>query len=224
MEIEEYIEWAVDKYGLSNGINKEPSYGFGINDAPYITQSIKRGWHCPHFRAWQGVMQRGLSPKLKERFHTYREASVNNDWKYFTDYLSWSLDNYVAGWELDKDLLVKGNKEYGPNTCCFVPKYLNNVIKPKSSKTGLPFGVCYEGDRKGTYIIPGIKMKSKGGFKNAIDAHRAWQLVKVEQVSTALNRYAQEPYGFRTDLADSLNTRIWNLLLENSLGKETKEI
>ena len=32
---------------------------------------------------------------------------------------------------IDKDILVKGNKVYSPNTCCLVPKNVNNLFIKK---------------------------------------------------------------------------------------------
>jgi hypothetical protein len=58
-----------------------------------------------------------------------------------------------AGKELDKDVLHPYNRVYGPATCCFVSKNLNNFVrlgfKPKHS--GLPRGVNFHGPR-GTYV------------------------------------------------------------------------
>ena len=48
----------------------------------------------------------------------------------------------MGGWELDKDILVKGNKIYSPDTCCFVPKEVNTVFTKRQSKRGdYPIGV-----------------------------------------------------------------------------------
>lgn len=47
--------------------------------------------------------------------------------------------------ELDKDILVPGNKVYSPETCIFVPKKINDLfihIHGKK-KNGLPTGVTY---------------------------------------------------------------------------------
>ena len=221
MDLADYVNEKIELYGKSTGMNKKLSYGFGINDAEYITQSRYRNWHRPHFRAWQGTMQRSYSAVFKQRRPTYENCFVEVRWKYFSGFLLWSLNNYVEGWELDKDILVKDNKIYGPDTCAFVPKYLNNLIKPKTSKTGLPFGVSKEAERKGTFIISGAKRKNIGGFKSAVEAHKAWQLIKIEQIGLTLNRYAQEPQGFRTDVAEAINKKMWELMLDNSLGRET---
>ena len=33
----------------------------------------------------------------------------------------WFDKNYIEGWHLDKDLIVKGNKVYSPTTCMLPP-------------------------------------------------------------------------------------------------------
>ena len=45
--------------------------------------------------------------------------------------------------ELDKDLLVKDNKVYGPDTCCFLPQAINSIFSSCKKKINLhlPEGV-----------------------------------------------------------------------------------
>lgn len=47
--------------------------------------------------------------------------------------------------ELDKDILVQGNKLYSPETCIFVPKRINDLFCHINGHTdnGLPTGVTY---------------------------------------------------------------------------------
>ena len=56
------------------------------------------------------------------------------------------------GLELDKDLLVKGNKIYGPDTCCFLPGAINSLFSHgQKKKNNLPEGVTL--NPNGTYRV-----------------------------------------------------------------------
>ena len=45
---------------------------------------------------------------------------------------------------LDKDILVKGNKCYSPETCSFVPKHINLLfVKGDATRGELPIGVTF---------------------------------------------------------------------------------
>lgn len=81
----------------------------------------------------------------------YKECSVCDEW----------LDNHIAFYEwvdhnyykikgeqsvqLDKDILVPGNKVYSPDTCIFVPQSINDLFINVHGwkKNGLPVGVTY---------------------------------------------------------------------------------
>ena len=49
----------------------------------------------------------------------------------FQSFANWSVQQVgygVPGYQLDKDLLVKGNKVYSPENCCFLPGEINSAI------------------------------------------------------------------------------------------------
>ena len=80
-------------------------------------------------RAWKGMQTRCADSN--------RGGTVIA-WPTIREFTPWFEANYVQGWELDKDLLVPGNTEYGPDTCRFVPRSLNsmqpyNVLDIKSA-------------------------------------------------------------------------------------------
>ena len=43
------------------------------------------------------------------------------------------VNGYKEGYSLDKDILVKGNKIYSPETCCFVPQDVNILFTKRTS-------------------------------------------------------------------------------------------
>ena len=91
------------------------------------------------------MLQRCYSSKLYIKRPTYKDCSVSENFKYFPYFKEWcnkqvGFDN--EGWALDKDILLKGNKIYSEDTCCFVPNEINTlIINNKASRGGTPVGV-----------------------------------------------------------------------------------
>lgn len=57
---------------------------------------------------------------------------------YFSNFLKWFNGNYIKGYALDKDILIKGNKVYSPETCCFVPYEINTLVtNRKNGRNGI---------------------------------------------------------------------------------------
>lgn len=82
-------------------------------------------------------------------------------------------------WQLDKDLLVIGNREYSPETCCFVPHRINMILNTSKALRGQwPIGVrkfrnSFTSNYKDVYL---------GSFKTPEQAHQAWQVAVVENL------------------------------------------
>lgn len=79
---------------------------------------------------WRRMLQRSYDPKWKEVHPTYEECWVNPSWHDYQDFASWydSCEFKNITWDLDKDLLIVSNKEYGPDTCVFLPEEINKAI------------------------------------------------------------------------------------------------
>ena len=83
----------------------------------------------PHYRHWMSLFIRCYKSS-DEWQPTYQDCEISEEWHNLQNFCDWSVDNFPKDtfgmkWELDKDLLVKGNKTYGPATCCYLPKELN---------------------------------------------------------------------------------------------------
>ena len=98
--------------------------------------TIRHAYNC-----WHRMIERCHNPKYQETCSTYIGCSICDEWKNFSNFFEWYKVNYKDGCELDKDILVKGNKVYSPETCCFVPQEINKILLKGQKKRGYP--CCY---------------------------------------------------------------------------------
>jgi hypothetical protein len=127
-------------------IHKSLVCGVGINDADYYTsrkKNKKNIWRCPFYARWSLMLNRCYSSKFHKNHPTYIGCSVCPEWHKFSNFRLWMIEQKWEGMELDKDLLVRGNKVYSPDTCCFLPKTVNNIFggSKKQKNVNLPEGV-----------------------------------------------------------------------------------
>ena len=88
----------------------------------------------------------------------YEGCSICDEWlEDKKSFYEWVDHNYYwikgePSVELDKDILVPGNKVYSPDTCIFVPKRINDLFVHihGRKKNGLPVGVIYS-EKTGKY-------------------------------------------------------------------------
>lgn len=98
--------------------------GVGVNDLMHSmpTQNLRS------YQAWARMLKRCYNKVYGMTNKTYKGCSVCESWLKFSEFKTWYDANYIEGCDLDKDLLVYGNKQYGPTTCCFIPHWLNSMI------------------------------------------------------------------------------------------------
>lgn len=213
--------------------------GVGVNDSETpVSWHVdgKKVW-CPYYSRWCGVITRCYDGK--DRHKSYWDCSVHPDWIYFSNFRDWMKGQEWRGLQLDKDILVKDNREYGPENCAFVPDYLNGCIILSTQKVfnvELPLGVNYFkkfdhmiNELKKPYLVrcPRTDKKDKskhvGYFSTPEEAHRAYQIAKYNQLNEYLDMYLQESC-FREDVYQSMRKRAYQLLIDNINGVETKTI
>lgn len=68
------------------------------------------------------------------------QVVVHPDWFNLYNFVLWCNDNYIDGYQLDKDLLGNG-KLYSKDTCVFIPAILNTLLTCKSKNDEYPLGV-----------------------------------------------------------------------------------
>lgn len=157
-------------------------YGVAINDL----LGIESSQHGVSYKTWHNMIRRCYDPKSIKNHPTYTKCSVCDEWLVYSNFKKWYDLHYLVGYCLDKDLKFPGNAIYSPNTCTFLPNYINVLLTDRKNDRGnYPLGVSYEPNRnryKSCISING-KVTHIGYFKTPNEAHIAWANAKKKYVS-----------------------------------------
>ena len=86
------------------------------------------------------MLKRCYSKKCQKKQPAYKGCIVCEEWHNFQNFAKWYEENYydVDGERmcLDKDILVKHNKIYSPDTCIFVPETINLLFTKRQNDRG----------------------------------------------------------------------------------------
>lgn len=197
--------------------SKKLAFGVGVNDADYpvhiralIDGKSKNIWRCPFYQAWSNMIKRAYSAQFHDYRPTYAGCSVDPAWHSFMEFRAWMIAQDWEGKQLDKDILMPGNKVYSPETCAFVTRALNLFTTDHGVARGeWPVGVCWhkrdENFRAKCCNPLTGQQECLGYFTCPNQAHQAWrkrkhdlacQLADIQtdaRVAEALrNRYKSE--------------------------------
>lgn len=144
------------------------------------------------YSVWYCMIDRCYNPAMHQKFPTYKDCEVCEEWLTFSNFKRWFDENYIEGYHLDKDILVKGNKIYGPDTCCFVPPKINALFISSKSKRGvLPIGV-FGPSAKGKYgaqICIDGKRINLGRYDTPEEAFYAYKVAKEKHIKKVAQEY-----------------------------------
>lgn len=139
------------------------------------------------------MIERAFCEKLKARCPTYVGVSVCSDWLKFSNFFNWISKQVIYGNELDKDIILPGNKMYSPEFAAMVPEYVNlSFIKPQ--KRDLPTGVYKRGNRYVSMCYMNGELGYLGYYSTPAEAHQKWQEKKIENFKNLALRYSKEPH------------------------------
>lgn len=147
------------------------------------------------YKTWNGILSRCYMSERQDNQQSYKECSVCEEWHNFQNFAQWYDDNYyeVEGdkTQIDKDILVKGNKVYSPETCLLVPQKVN-LLFVKGDKVGdLPIGVgrC---ETTGKYLARfkryGV-LVNVGRYDTILEAFSAYKSEKEKHVKEVALAY-----------------------------------
>lgn len=159
--------------------------------------------HLIEYRVWFSLLYR-CSVDYPTKYPTYIGVTCSDNFKHYTFFYEWchkqigfkNVDENGRSWHLDKDILVKGNKIYSEDTCCFVPQRINALFTKSSASRGEnPVGVtlkksnnkfvanCNNGSGKYAHL---------GCFQTQEEAFLAYKTFKEALIKEVANEYKEQ--------------------------------
>ena len=160
-------------------MSKKLVAGVGINDSTFTTQAIIEGKSYKHraYDAWREMLRRCYDVSIHFQYPQYKNVKVCEEWLSFTSFYNWWKNNYKEGYQLDKDLLISNNKMYSPESCIYVPNWLNNFLS-NCQNVNCSFITSIQKYR--VQISVKGKQKFIGNFLDKQEAILAWRSAKLE--------------------------------------------
>ena len=194
---------------LKGNINdrlKPTVFGVGVIGECLTVDSC--GNRLKEYQVWKGMLERCYSDKFQAKKPTYKGCIVSENfvcYPYFKKWCNKQIGFDQVGWHLDKDILIKGNKVYSEDTCCFVPQEINSLLVRSNATRGkYPLGVSYL-TRLGMFeasVSLGGRNKRIGRFYNAQEAFYAYKEVKESYIKEVANKWK-----------DRIDPRVYNALM-----------
>ena len=150
--------------------------------------------HTNAYTHWRNMLARCFDKEYMVCRPTYSDCTVCQEWLLFSNFKKWFDQFNYENYHLDKDILIKGNKHYSPDTCCLVPQEINTLLTRRQGSRGQhPIGVCYI-KRSGKYSATIHKMRNVhlGLFDTPEEAFQAYKSAKEHYVKERATKYFQE--------------------------------
>lgn len=181
-------------------------FGHGFNDGKYPTQI--NGKNIKEYSLWLGMIWRCYCEEAQKKYPAYIDCYVSDNFKSYSYFYEWCQTQCgfkENNWQIDKDLLAKGNKIYSEDSCVFIPRKLNMLtVRHKSRRGGLPIGVYFHkqnGKFRSKISIDGKKIHI-GFFDNEIDAFNSYKEKKESHIKSMAENFK-----------DIVDLRVYNALM-----------
>ena len=186
---------------IKNGNVRDPHSpsvcGVGIVGIKYPISEC--GVHTKEYRLWKNMLERCCSDTYKKKNPTYIDCEVSHSFKNYEYFYEWCHNQIgfgECGFQLDKDLLVKGNKVYSENTCVFIPKEINVALTKCTASRGEHLIGVYWHKTKKAFVAMVNKNKGTqehlGYFNTGLEAYNAYKIAKEAFVKEQANKFKSQ--------------------------------
>ncbi len=193
-----------DMKSIINGEIGHPNHrnifgGYGVGNGVYNSKDNPRT-----YGVWKAMIGRcsSAAQETNKRYRdNYSDCFVCEEWLNFQNFAPWyeyycekinfSLNDELR-FEVDKDILVRGNKVYSPSTCCVVPHNINTCMNYKGQKrnaSDLPRGVRFRNGRYNARFKSGGQGYNLGTVDTVEDAFALYKAAKENEIKSMAKYY-----------------------------------
>ena len=195
------FEALVELGNIKSGKVKDPYspsvYGIGIVGTKYLIS--EGGVLTKEYMLWKSMLQRCYSDAYQKKRPTYEGCKVSDNFLYYEYFYEWchkQIGFNNKDWQMDKDLLIKGNKVYSEDSCIFLPREINQLlVKCTASRGKYLIGVCWCNTKK-AFVARVSKNKGKqeflGYFNTEIEAFKAYKQAKESFVKEQAKKWKSQ--------------------------------
>ena len=198
------FETVVELGNIRNGKVKDhysPSvFGVGVSGTKYpITVD---GVNTKEYGLWYNMLRRCYSESFKKKQPTYEGCEVGDNFKSYVYFYEW-CQNQIGfsnkDWQLDKDLLAKGNKIYSEDSCVFIPSEINTLLTKRTASRGEYLIGVYWSKTIKAFVARVNKSKGKqeylGSFNTELEAFNAYKVAKEAFIKEQANKWKSQIDG-----------------------------
>lgn len=204
------------KKGTIKNLYYPALYNFGyFGEGNYVCREHGAKDDTMEYRCWHGMVKRCYDEKEHIKHPTYFNCSVCEEWANFQNFAKWFHDNlWTKNIKLmvDKDILVKGNKLYSPDTCCLVDYKINSIFTKREKDRGcLPIGVSYHKQNKKFIVTSNDGHGNEkngsvylGSYNSPEEAFKAYKKFKESYIKQVADEYKNKYPNFPQKLYDAM--------------------
>lgn len=161
--------------------------------------------HSKEYLVWKSVIIRCYDKNYHKKNPKYVGCEASDLFKRLDFFKEWyfkQIGHDQKGWDLDKDILVKGNKVYSEDVCVFVPREINNMFRSKRvDSVGLPSGISIVRNKYVARYGTGKKRRI-GTYDTLEEAFLAYKETKEAYIKEVANKWK-----------DQIDSRVYEALM-----------
>lgn len=170
--------------------------GFGIYD-PKTLPNLPRNERIHLNKIWNHVLLRSTQ-RIWNLRPAYHGCTIAKPFHRFSTFATWALDQ--PGWDkpkfqIDKDIIIKGNKCYSPDAYIFVPAEINVMFLCNKGRRGqLPIGVMFDnrGNKYVAHCSVGGNLVNISRHATPQEAFVAYKAFKEQHIRNIAEKYRHE--------------------------------